>query len=459
MGHTDWGADKSTLLKLYRTLVRSKLDYGCAVYGSAKHYILKSLDPIHHQGLRIALGAFRTSPVQSLYAEAGEPSLRHRRLKLSMTYFLKLKSLPDNPCHNVINNPPPSELFERTKTIAPFGTRTLPHIEEANIEPNSIDSQYERTPPPWEHSNIMFDISQSCFKKEQTSETVLRKEFQQLRERYNSYFEAYTDGSKSEHKVAAAAFFTKDPDNPKTTRLRDGSSVFNAELEGILLALKKFLTLSQPKNFILYTDSLSAVESLRNKTFKIENVKRFYNLLKKIPPQTQLVIAWVPSHVGISGNEKADRLAKAALTSNLAAHSRVCWSDLKPRVDTYICTAWQALWNDETRNKLYEICPNLKESLCNTTQPLYRRQETVMTRLRIGHTWITHNYLLKKEDQPFCHACDNPFTVKHILVECSDFTYIRNKYYTTTDVHTLFREVDSSKITEYLKEIKLFDKI
>ena len=95
VGHTDWGADKSTLLKLYRTLVRSKLDYGCAVYGSAKHDILKLLDPIHHQGLRIALGAFRTSPVQSLYAEAGEPSLRHRRLKLSMNYFLKLKSLPD----------------------------------------------------------------------------------------------------------------------------------------------------------------------------------------------------------------------------------------------------------------------------------------------------------------------------------------------------------------------------
>ena len=229
--------------------------------------------------------------------------------------------------------------------------------------------------------------------------------------------------------------------------------------QGMLLALKKFLTLSQPKNFIIYTDSLSAVESLRNKTFKIKNVKRFYNLLKKIPPQTQLVIAWVPSHVGVSGNEKADRLAKAALTLNLAAHSRVCWSNLKPRVDTYICTAWQALWNDQTRNKLYEIRPNLKESLCNTTQPLYRKQETVMTRLRIGHTWITHSYLLKKEDQPFCHACDNPFTVKHILVECSDFTHIRNKYYTTTDVHTLFREVDSSKITEYLKEIKLFDKI
>ena len=201
----------------------------------------------------------------------------------------------------------------------------------------------------------MFDTSLSRFRKEQTSETVLRKEFQQLRERYNSYFEAYTDGSKSEHKVAAAAFFAKDPDNPKITRLRDGSSVFNAEL-----CLKKFLTLPQSKNFIIYIDSLSAVDSLRCKTFKTKNVKRFYNLLKKIPPQAQMVIAWIPSHVGIPGNEKADRLAKAALTSSLAAHSQVCWSDLKPRVDTYICTAWQTLWNNETRNKLYEILPNLK---------------------------------------------------------------------------------------------------
>ena len=61
VSHTDWCADKSTLLKLHRTIVRSKLDYSSAVYGSTKSYILKELDPIHHQGIRIALGAFRTS--------------------------------------------------------------------------------------------------------------------------------------------------------------------------------------------------------------------------------------------------------------------------------------------------------------------------------------------------------------------------------------------------------------
>ena len=35
LSRTEWGADRTTLLKLYRSLVRSKLDYGYIVYGSA----------------------------------------------------------------------------------------------------------------------------------------------------------------------------------------------------------------------------------------------------------------------------------------------------------------------------------------------------------------------------------------------------------------------------------------
>ena len=80
------------------------------MYGSAHWSILKQLDPIHHQGLRIALGAFRTS-AQSLYIEAHEPSLTTRRLKLSLSYVLKLKSLTENPAYSCIFEP------ENTKII------------------------------------------------------------------------------------------------------------------------------------------------------------------------------------------------------------------------------------------------------------------------------------------------------------------------------------------------------
>ena len=101
----DWGADRKILLRLYRTLVRYMLDYGCIVYGSARQSYLRKLDSIHKQGLRLALGAFRTSPINSLYAEANEPSLNLRRKKLSLQYYLKLRSNRDNPTHKAVFEP------------------------------------------------------------------------------------------------------------------------------------------------------------------------------------------------------------------------------------------------------------------------------------------------------------------------------------------------------------------
>ncbi|GFQ93136.1 uncharacterized protein TNCT_484971 [Trichonephila clavata] len=82
LANTRWGANRTSLLRLYRALIRSKLDYGSVVYSSACKSLLKILDPVHHEGLRLCLGAFRTSPVESLYAEAYKPPLDLRRMYL-----------------------------------------------------------------------------------------------------------------------------------------------------------------------------------------------------------------------------------------------------------------------------------------------------------------------------------------------------------------------------------------
>ena len=47
--HTKWGADRQMLLRLYRALVHSQLDYGSFIYRSAKKSYIKKLDPIHHE--------------------------------------------------------------------------------------------------------------------------------------------------------------------------------------------------------------------------------------------------------------------------------------------------------------------------------------------------------------------------------------------------------------------------
>ena len=69
--------------ELYRYLIRSKLDYRCIVYGSARKSYLQMLDPVQNQGLRLCLEAFRTSPVESLYSDAYEQNYICNMLPIS----------------------------------------------------------------------------------------------------------------------------------------------------------------------------------------------------------------------------------------------------------------------------------------------------------------------------------------------------------------------------------------
>ena len=100
LSNTTWGADRKVLLRLYRALIRSKLDYGFIVYSSARPSYIKRLDTVHNQGLRLCLGAFRTSPVHSLYVEANEPPLGMRSTRLCLQYCVKLISHEVNPAYS-----------------------------------------------------------------------------------------------------------------------------------------------------------------------------------------------------------------------------------------------------------------------------------------------------------------------------------------------------------------------
>lgn len=114
LSHYHWGADERSLLKIYKALIRSKLDYGCIVYMSASKTDLGSLNAIHNMALRFCLGAFRSSPSESLYCEADEPPLWIRRQYLLLSYAASVSSNPLNPVYSLfistaspLNNPSP----------------------------------------------------------------------------------------------------------------------------------------------------------------------------------------------------------------------------------------------------------------------------------------------------------------------------------------------------------------
>ena len=97
----NWGADKKSLLKLYRSLCRSKLDYGCQIYSSACKSKLKQLDVVHNMGLRICSGAFKNSPIVSIYVDTNELPLDMRREELVLRYMTRVKSAPKNPSYKI----------------------------------------------------------------------------------------------------------------------------------------------------------------------------------------------------------------------------------------------------------------------------------------------------------------------------------------------------------------------
>ena len=71
-----------------------------------------------------------------------------------------------------------------------------------------------------------------------------------------------------------------------------------------------------------------------------------------------MILCWVPSHVGIRGNEKADSAAKSALDLP-HAQVGVPHTDFKLLISQYIFSTWQDDWNGAVANRLHSVKPVL----------------------------------------------------------------------------------------------------
>jgi hypothetical protein len=142
VSNMDWGADSTTLLRLCRSLVRSKLDYGCVVYSSAHDSYFQSLDRVQNAALRVCSGAFRTSPIVSLHVEANELPSQLRRQKLALQYVVKLQNNPRNPSYALVFQLNFKPLFEARPCVIPtLGLRTLQALSDSGVEVGCI-AQY-----------------------------------------------------------------------------------------------------------------------------------------------------------------------------------------------------------------------------------------------------------------------------------------------------------------------------
>ena len=135
---------------------------------------------------------------------------------------------------------------------------------------------------------------------------------------------------------------------------------------------------------------------------------------------------WVPGHVGVAGNERADRLAGEA-ASRAPSPGPVPFRDVFPSIRIAVTACWQQRWETTaTTAKMGEITRTVTQEW-DYSHIRNRRLQTLVTRLRIGHTRLTHGYLLSRDLQPYCDDCLVPLTVRHILVECPSLMDLRHR--------------------------------
>nr|CAH7739785.1 unnamed protein product [Callosobruchus chinensis] len=81
----------------------------------------------------------------------------------------------------------------------------------------------------------------------------------------------------------------------------------------------------------------------------------------------------------------------------------------------------QQEWNRSTK-KL-----NVKPSVTTWTLPpdLSRRKQCVIARLRIGHTFLTHSFLLLRNPPPQCESRQTSLTRTHLILDCTVYAHPR----------------------------------
>ncbi|GFQ65323.1 putative RNA-directed DNA polymerase from transposon X-element [Trichonephila clavata] len=389
LANTRWGADRISLLRLYRALIRSKLNYGSVVYSSACKSLLKILDPVHHQGLRLCLGAFRTSPVESLYAEADEPPLDLQRKYLCLNHFMKIQSMKTNTAYSYLFNFSLYDFNSHHSSLTysqPFHFRIRDLINDLNLNIGRIALCKISEVPPFKVIYPKVDFTLSCYSKTCTLESTYRTLYLEHRELFSDYEPIFMDGSKSESHVGLA-----------------------------VVSLSTVITDALPISASIYTAELHALR------IAIEHISLSHG------------------HAGITGNELADTAARSATGSS--ERFPIPHSDLKACFRQKLQSVWQSNWDQQTENKLHSVMPVLAPTVPSSSN---RCEQVIWTRLRLGHTRLMHRHLLFGEPPPYCEIYNLLLSVKHILCDCPHSNHLRHQLFNSVDFTISYNDASVS---------------
>ena len=316
---------------------------------------------------------------------------------------------------------------------------------------NEIDPQT----PPWRIDKLATCEHMLSSKKNSEPHNTIRGRFLDHLGQHHNQLHIYTDGSKTNQTVGYALYSSN---HSVKYLIPSTPSIYSPELYAIRDAIEYATYQQQQYDCItIFTDSKSSIQGISNPFNRNPLVQSIQSAI--ISSNRVFTLCWVPSHVGIVGNEEADGRAGDVAYLPITHHG-LPRSDHKNAIKHKIKRAWYSSWESLNGNKLKEILPNVPIKYIDS-QP--RQWSVKLNRLKIGHTRLTHEYLISREERPYCEDCLVPLTIKHLLIECPSFNMERSSFGiqtpTMVDIFNTRHLKMSGTLFNFLRQIGIYDAI
>lgn len=262
-----------------------------------------------------------------------------------------------------------------------------------------------------------------------------------LNGKYLNHYKIFTDGSKKQNEVGVGVF---GPQLLIEQSLHHQCSIYTAEAAALVAAARY-----APKEpTVILSDSASCIAAID----KGDSNHPFLQEFEIIAGRKNIVVCWIPTHSGISGNEEADRAAEQGRSSRLL-YQTVPSADAIKWIKGLFRHSFQEKW-DSHRSTFLQASKPLVEKWHDRKD---RREQRILTRLRIGHTRMTKQHLFDRTLSNNCEICNTELSVEHILLNCMKYDAIREELRLSSNIQIVLsnNEEEETKLLNYIKKCNL----